>query len=100
MEKVYFLVSEKLVNSANVMIIYNDRKITSNTYKVGDAVWYYNPQSSQGHSKKLKPKWQCPFLVTETMNEILYRIQEKPERKSRIVHVNKLAHYKGENPPT
>lgn len=38
-------------------------------------------QSSQGHSKKLKPKWQGPFLVTETMNEILYRIQEKKNRK-------------------
>lgn len=80
MEKVYSLAGEKLVISANIMKNYHDRKITSNTHKVGDAVWYYNPQSSQGHSKKLKLKWQGPFLVTETMNKILYRMQVKPKK--------------------
>lgn len=52
MEKVQSLASGKLVISANIMKNYLDRKITSNTYKVRYAVWYFNPQSSQGHSRK------------------------------------------------
>ena len=60
-------------------------------YKEGDAVWYFCPQTGQGHCRKLTPKWQGPFIITEKLNDILYRIQEKPGKKIKIVHYkNKL----------
>lgn len=99
LEKIHSTAREKLAISANSMKNHHDRNTSLSTYLEGNAVWYYCPQVKPGLSRKLLPKWQGPFRVTEKLNDILYRIQQKPGKISRVVHYNKLAPYKGDNPP-
>lgn len=90
MEKIHAIAREKLAISAKNMKCYHDKKVSMNTYKEGYAVWYFCPQTGQGHCRKLTPKWQGPFIITELLNDILYRIDEKPGKKNKVVHYNKL----------
>ena len=66
----------------------------------GDPVWFHNPQRKKGLSPKLQRPWQWPYVVTKRINDLVYRIQLGPNRKSKMVHRNRLWHYTDSNPPT
>ena len=99
MEKIHEIARDKLEISTGAMKKYYDKKTSTHTYKLGDPVWYFWPQHKTGLGRKLLPKWQGPFVVTEKLTDILYKIQDKPGKKPRIVHSNKLAPYIGDNAP-
>ena len=44
--------------------------------------------SKAGQCKKLQPVWKGPYLVTETLTEVLYRIEG--QRKTSVVHHDRL----------
>ena len=68
-------------------------------YKVGDAVWYYNPKRKVGFNPKLQRPWKGPMVVVERLNDVLFRIQAGPRNKPLVVHHDKLKPYLGEDKP-
>ena len=68
-------------------------------YKVGDAVWYYNPKRKVGFNPKLQRPWKGPMIVVEQLNDVLFRIQLSLKAKPIVVHHDKLKPYLGEDKP-
>ena len=79
---------------------YYDRNKHFSELCVGDAVWFYNPIRKQGLTTKLQRSWKGPYIIIEKLNNVLYKIQEGPKSKSKVVHYDKLKPYLGENKPT
>ena len=76
-----------------------DIKVHKIPYKLGDAVWYYNPKRKVGFNPKLQRPWKGPMVVVGVLNDVLFRIQSGPKAKSVIVHHDKLKPYLGEDKP-
>ena len=76
-----------------------DRKATEAVFKLGDAVWYLNPVTKPGRKKKLCPIWDGPYVVTEIVNRVSYRIQLGPRARPKIINTRRLKPYEGSNPP-
>ena len=68
-------------------------------YKVGYAVWYYNPKRKVGFNPKLQRPWKGPMFVVEQLNDVLFRIQLSLKAKPIVVHHDKLKPYFGEDKP-
>lgn len=47
------------------------------------------------HSKKLQFRWLGPFTIISVVSDLLYKIQEGPRSKPKVVHVNRLEPYQG-----
>ena len=60
-------------------------------------MWLYNPKRKKGISPKFSRPWEGPYLVTEPINDLLYRIQKSPHAKEKVVHRNQLWKYQGDN---
>ena len=69
-------------------------------FEVGDCVWFHNPVRKVGQSLKFQRPWKGPYIITEKLTDVLYRIQENPRGKSKVVHYDRLKKYQGENKPT
>ena len=67
---------------------------------IGDPVWLHCPQRKKGVSPKLARQWQGPYLVTKRINDMVYRVQLRPQTKPKVVHRNRLWKYTGPSPPT
>ena len=67
---------------------------------IGDPVWLHCPQRKKGVSPKLTRQWQGPYLVTKRINDMVYRVQLRPQTKPKVVHRNRLWKYTGPSPPT
>ena len=63
-------------------------------FNVGDPVWFFDPTRKVGLNPKLQRPWKGPFKVISKISEILYRIQQSPRHKPRVVHHDKLRKYK------
>ena len=70
------------------------------TYEVGQPVWLFDPTRKKGVSPKLTSKWKGPFTVVQCVDDLLCRIQLGPRTKAKIVHINRLDKYEGDNAPT
>lgn len=57
---------------------------------VGDPVWLHCPQRKKGLSPQLMRQWQGPYLVTKHINDMVYRVQLKPQTKSKVIHRNRF----------
>ena len=82
--------------SSKGMKNYYDKRINF----VEDCVWFHNPVRKQGISLKLQKPWKDPYVIIQKLNDVLYRIQEWPSGKSKVVHYDCLNRYEGENKPT
>ena len=68
-----------------------DRNTKTNVWKVGNAVWLFNPTKQVGKSPKLTIFWgEEPYVITERINDVVMKIQRKGNSKPRIVHVDRL----------
>jgi hypothetical protein len=85
-------IHEFALSSNNMKWLY-DRSKHLNSYNAGDAVWFYNPLGTKGLNPKLQRPWQDPFLVTERINDVIYRIQRSPRAKPKAVHHDRLQLY-------
>lgn len=88
---------ERLQISSRVAKDYYDRSQHLLTFAPGQSVWLYNPLRKVGRSPKLQSDWDGPYLVSEKINEAVYRIRKNARGRPRIVHVNRLAPYRGVN---
>ena len=77
-----------------------DVKMHKIPYKLGDAVWYYNPKRKVGFNPKLQRPWKGPMIVVDILNDVLFRIQSGLKAKPVVVHHDKLKPYLGEDKPT
>ena len=68
--------------------------------EAGEAVRLHNLQRKKGLTPKLRCPWQGPYIITEQINDLVYRIQLGPKAKPKVVHRNRLWSYSGVNAPT
>ena len=73
--------------SSKGMKNYYDKRTNFVEFSVGDCVWFHNPVRKQGISLKFQRPWKGPFIITKT---VLYKIQESPRGKSKVVHYDRL----------
>lgn len=76
-----------------------DHKIYFKLYNRGDPVWFYQYQRKVGINPKFQRPWHGPYVVTDRINDVLYRIQLGPKSQPKVVHHDKLKPYVGENGP-
>lgn len=77
---------------------YYDLKCKEEPFAQGDPVWLYNTKRKKGISPKLQRHWEGPYIVTEKINDMLYKIQRDARAKVKVVHYNRLWKYKGDKP--
>ncbi len=64
-----------------------DRDVTPRHFKKGDWVIYWHKPTAM---QTLSNRWTGPFVVTENVSVVDYRIQLHPEGPSKVVHVDQL----------
>ena len=76
---------------------YYDHKAQNRGFERGDPVWLPNPRLTKGRTPKLQKPWEGPYLVTSSLDDLVYRIQKGPRSKPMDVHVDRLKKYQGNN---
>ncbi len=72
---------------------YYDRFVKDKaTFKVGDHVKIKNFTVRPGHSKAFEPKFLGPYLVTELLGDLNYRLEGDNMRQF-VVHYNRMSHF-------
>ena len=54
-----------------------DLRLEERKYSVDDAVYRFNKSIVPGQSKKLQPIWSGPWIVTQVISSVLYRIANR-----------------------
>jgi hypothetical protein len=72
-----------------------DRAANCAGYHKGDKVWLYRPTYKKGKSPKLQSPWKGPYTIVTRINDVVYRIQRNPRSKKMVVHLDRLAPYRG-----
>ena len=74
---------------------YDHWPVRHTLYMRGDGVWLHNPQRKKGLCPKLQRPFDGPYLVIKQISEVVYRIQEGPRAKPKVVHHDRLEPYQG-----
>ena len=74
-----------------------DKKAVDKSYLVGSFVWLHNEVRKKGRCPKLEFKWHGPFLVIKKLSDVVYRIQQSPQSKPKVVHIDRLKQYQGKD---
>ena len=98
--KIHDFARKHMQVSSDGMQRYYDQKAYFTEFSVGELVWFHNPVRKQGLSLKFQRPWKGPYVIVEKLNDILYKIQETPRGKPKVVHYDRLKLYNGENKPT
>ena len=78
--------------------IYHDRNLRAARYEIGDLVLLADKALKKGKNKKLMPRWIGPFRVKSRKGELNYEIVRDGSSKRKIVHINRLKRFRGEDP--
>lgn len=70
-------------------------RIVASTFGRGHLVWLHNPQRKNVISPKLRRPWEGPYVFVERLNDVVYRIQQGPRKKPKVVHRDCLWKYSG-----
>ena len=100
MIKIHDVARKHIQISSDGMKYHYDKKKHFNEYSVGDAVWFHNPIRKKSVTLKLQRAWKGPYVVTGKFSDVVYKIQESPKSKPKVVHHDRLKPYCGENTPT
>ena len=71
MELVREMAREKEEEEKDNQKFYYDRKNTERKFTVGDYVLVFRPRKTD----KLLNEWQGPFIITEQITEVMYRVE-------------------------
>ena len=88
--KVHQLARENLNIASQRQKRLYDQRSRANSYREGEKVWLYNPQSKKGRSPKLQTPWEGPWEITKQVTDVVYRIQKTPKGKPKFVHHDRL----------
>jgi hypothetical protein len=72
-----------------------DRLANSAGFQEGDRVWLYRPTRTRGRSLKPQSAWEGSYKVITRINDVVYRIQQHPQSRMMVVHLDRLAPYQG-----
>lgn len=92
-QKCHDIVRKKLGTAFYNAAHYYNRKKHHHTYKVGDTVLLYASTRKIGISPKISRFWTGVYVVTKVLSDVIYRIQQGPRTKPRVVHHNRLKTY-------
>ena len=84
LKDVHTSASKKLQTQLNYQKCYYNLKLEENHYEVGDFVYLLNGATKLGESKKLKPIWIGPLVVTTVINPVLFHV--KDHKKEYVLH--------------
>jgi hypothetical protein len=65
-----------------------DVRLKFTEYQVGDLVYIVNSAKKVGQSSKLNPIWKGPYVVTDILSPILFRIAGR--KKTMVVHHDRM----------
>ena len=65
-----------------------DTKLRQYAFNLGDYVLLLDQSSKVGISRKLRPIWVGPYIISQVLSPILFRIEDK--KRSFVVHHDKL----------
>ena len=64
---------------------YHDQRAVDRVFHVGEFVLVFHPRKTN----KLHNKWQWPFIITEKITDVTYKVDLGSERKKyRTFHIN------------
>ena len=88
LQDVHRMASQKLRTQLNYQKRQYDLRLEENHYEVGDFVYRLNGASKVGESKKLKPVWLGPLVVTAVINPVLFRVKDR--KNEYVLHHDRL----------
>jgi hypothetical protein len=65
-----------------------DVRLKVHCYEVGDLIYLYNSATKIGISNKLLPIWTSPYIVTQKLSNLVFRIEG--EKRSMVVHHDRM----------
>ena len=74
---------------------YYDKGQKDVEFKIGDLVIVHRHVPVRNLSYKLLPKWLGPFQIESRLSSVTYRVMNPENKKSMIVHVQRIIKYKG-----
>ncbi|CAC5407508.1 unnamed protein product [Mytilus coruscus] len=86
---------EKMKHASNRQKRQYDTKVHSRQYRVGDAVWIFNPLRRKGLSPKLQPHWIGPYIIKIVYTDLIYKIARQYGLKEIVIHHDRLKPYFG-----
>ena len=92
-EEAHEFARDNLQISAESQKKHYDHRTKRSGFEVNDQVWMYYSVKKKGVTSKLQDKWEGPYIISERINDVLYRIKNLPSRRSDVVHVDKLKPY-------
>jgi transposase InsO family protein len=93
--EIHDMVRERIQISSDRMKSRYDIRANSAGFQENDMVWLYNPTRKKGLSPKLSQSWDGPYKVIKRINDLVYRIQRRPNCKMKVVHLDRLKKYYG-----
>lgn len=75
-----------------------DSRVHSQSFEVGDYVYFWIPRSKLGRYRKWCSYYQGPGRVQKRLSAVNYIVQRTPRSKPMILHVDKLKLYTGPEP--
>ena len=76
-----------------------DSKLVFHQYEEGEVVWYLNEARIKGLSPKLQATYLGQYLITQKLNDLVFKIQVSKFGHTRVVHHNKLKRFEGKAYP-
>jgi len=94
----YAKVRAQLQRSAGYNKRCNDIGVKPSRFEVGQWVWYFNPRKLRGKQMKWTQQYEGPYLILRMLLPLVAKIQQSSRTKPKIVHIDKLKKYEGEEP--
>ena len=69
---------------------YHDRKLSYESYEVGEKVYVFFPVKKIGCSSKLTSYWRGPYEVKERITELLYKVTCGRAGSDQVIHCDRL----------
>ena len=89
----YEYVRAKLQKASQRQKRYYNRKAHGKLFEAGDLVWVFKAGQKPRICPKLQRNWKGSYAVPQQINNLLYRIQQTPRSKPKVVHFNRLKEY-------
>ena len=96
LERVHVIARENLEKSSAAMKRRYDSKVCGFRFDEGAGVWLHCTMRKKGKSPKIMKRWDGPYVVINHLNDVIVRIQRGLRAKPKVVHVNRLKPYHGE----
>jgi hypothetical protein len=91
MDIIHKTVEKNLEENERHMKARHDKTAKTVVFQPGDQVWLWSPNLSPVPSRKLKLKWVGPYVVSERIGPVNYRLITRDNvRIHKVVHVNRL----------